>query len=60
MQSWWLALIFIFMPWQFSSPKEFDPKDTVCLEVSKTLYTNVGTVVLGQDGKPIPCTPKTK
>ena len=39
--------------------ERFKPNEAVCLDASKTLYTNVGTLVVGQDGKPIPCTPRS-
>jgi len=60
MQSYWLFLILTAIALSTcisNPPKSFDPTKTVCFEVSKTLYTNVGTPVLGQDGKPVPCIP---
>ena len=60
MQSYWLFMIWVTLllsTCSSNSPERFDPTKTVCLEVSKTLFTNVGTLVLGQDGKPISCTP---
>ena len=41
-----------------NSPDKFNQEKNVCMKVSSTLYTNVGTPVLGPDGKPIPCIPK--
>jgi hypothetical protein len=51
-----ILLTFAVLYWVTSAG--FDPDKHVCVEVSKTLYTNVGTPIIGQDGKPIPCTPK--
>lgn len=41
-----------------NSPDKFSPDKNVCMNISNTMYTNVGTAVFGQDGKPVPCTSK--
>ena len=54
-----LAILVSSCVGNFITPKKFDAGDSVCLAASGVLYTNVGTLILGPDGKPIPCVPPT-
>jgi hypothetical protein len=59
MDTFWISFwLFCITMGVANVPDQFDPKKNVCLPDSQTLYTNVGTPVLGPDGKPIGCAPK--
>ena len=35
--------------------EDYDESKVRCQEKANVLYTNVGTPIIGRDGKPIPC-----